>query len=126
MDSLQIFGLASQQAAWLAARQSAISHNIANSNTPGYRTVDVQPFAKVLEMTGLEVSVTAAGQQTTSVSAARPVQMRDTDSTDTLLSGNNVSVEQEMEKAGEVNRNFMLNTGIEKAFHRMLLSAVKA
>jgi flagellar basal-body rod protein FlgB len=42
-----------------------------------------------------------------------------------LHSGNSVSLEQEMIKAGDVNRDFSLNTNIVKAFHRMLLASVK-
>ncbi len=40
-------------------------------------------------------------------------------------SGNSVSLEQELIKAGEVNRAYKLNTGIAKAFHRMLLASAK-
>jgi flagellar basal-body rod protein FlgB len=42
-----------------------------------------------------------------------------------LHSGNSVSLEQEMIKAGDVNRDFSLNINIVKAFHRMLLASVK-
>jgi flagellar basal-body rod protein FlgB len=31
-----------------------------------------------------------------------------------------------MVKSGEINRQFSLNTSIVKAFHRMMLSAVKS
>jgi flagellar basal-body rod protein FlgB len=40
-------------------------------------------------------------------------------------SGNNVSLEQELIKAGEVNRAFRLNTSVAKAFHRMLLTSAR-
>jgi flagellar basal-body rod protein FlgB len=42
-----------------------------------------------------------------------------------LHSGNTVSLEKEMAKAGEVNRAFALNTNIVKAFHRMLMASTK-
>ena len=48
MESVSLFSLASRQAEWLSVRQSAISGNIANANTPGYRSVDVQPFEGLL------------------------------------------------------------------------------
>ncbi len=30
---------------WLQARQSLVSSNIANANSPGFRPLDLQPFA---------------------------------------------------------------------------------
>ncbi|EJF88599.1 hypothetical protein ME3_01057 [Bartonella melophagi K-2C] len=40
-------------------------------------------------------------------------------------SGNNVDLEEEMRKGGEVNREMFLNTAIVKAFHRMMMVTVK-
>jgi flagellar basal-body rod protein FlgB len=40
-------------------------------------------------------------------------------------SGNSVSLEQEMTKGGEVNRDYSMNAAIVRSFHRMLLSGVK-
>ena len=34
-------------------------------------------------------------------------------------------MEQELIKAGEVNRAFRLNTSVAKAFHRMMLASAK-
>ncbi len=39
------------------------------------------------------------------------------------MSGNNVSLEQELLKAGEVNRAYRLNTSIAKVFHRMIMTS---
>jgi flagellar basal-body rod protein FlgB len=41
-------------------------------------------------------------------------------------SGNSVSLEQEMVKGGDVNRDYSMNTAIVRSFHRMLLSSAKA
>ena len=40
-------------------------------------------------------------------------------------SGNSVSLEQEMMKAGDVNRSYSLNTNVVKAFNSMMSSALK-
>ena len=45
---------------------------------------------------------------------------------ETTDSGNTVSLENEMIKAGEVGRDYSLNTNIVKAFHAMLMQSVKA
>ena len=36
---------------WLDARQRVLSHNIANADTPGYRSRDLRPFAETLAAT---------------------------------------------------------------------------
>jgi flagellar basal-body rod protein FlgB len=42
-----------------------------------------------------------------------------------MPSKNTVVVENELMKAGEVRRSFELNTAIVKAFHSMMMMAVK-
>jgi flagellar basal-body rod protein FlgB len=44
MQPLQLFDLAFRQNEWLAQRQSVISQNIANANSPGYKAKDVESF----------------------------------------------------------------------------------
>ena len=51
--------------------------------------------------------------------------VRDEEAWDVVHSGNSVVLEQELIKAGEVNRSFALNAGITKAFHRMLMSSAR-
>ena len=53
------------------------------------------------------------------------VDVRDEDAWDVVHSGNSVVLEQELIKAGEVNRSFALNAGIIKAFHRMLVASAR-
>ena len=51
---------------------------------------------------------------------------RTTRSASVLPSENSVVLENELMKAGEVRREFELNTAIVKAFHRMIMLSVKA
>ena len=55
--------------------------------------------------------------------ASRPLAK--TDKCHVAPSGNSVSLEQELIKAGEVNRDYALNTSIVRSFHRMLMASVK-
>jgi flagellar basal-body rod protein FlgB len=120
-----LFDLASRQAQWLAARQSTISGNVANANTPGYRARDVEPFADVLDKTKLVMAATSNSHIGSSPTHAESTRVKRADSWDTVYSKNSVSVEQELIKAGEVNRQHSLNTSIVKSFHRMLMSSVR-
>jgi len=120
-----LFDLTSRQAQWLAARQTTISGNVANANTPGYRARDVEPFADVLDKTKLTMAATNGGHIGFEPSRAEAAKVKKSENWDTVYSKNSVSLEQELIKAGEVNRQHSLNTSIVKSFHRMLLSSVR-
>ena len=120
-----LFDLASRQAQWLAARQTTISGNVANANTPGYRARDVEPFADVLDKTKLVMAATSNGHIGISPSHTEATKVKKSESWDTVYSKNSVSLEQELIKAGEVNRQHTLNMTIVKSFHRMLLTSVR-
>jgi flagellar basal-body rod protein FlgB len=122
---VNLFDLASQQARWLAARQTAVAGNVANANTPGYGAVDVEPFEKVLHNTSVAMKATQPGHILASTSAARLSVATDSSAIATLPSGNSVTLEHEMMKAGEVGRAFELNSAIVKSFHRMYLMTAK-
>ncbi|MCG7392055.1 flagellar basal body rod protein FlgB [Microvirga sp. ACRRW] len=120
-----LFDLASRQSQWLSARQATISGNIANANTPGYRAKDVEPFSDILDKTKLAMAATSNGHIGFDASRPEGMKVKKTDTWDTVHSRNSVSVEQEMIKAGEVDRQHSLNTSVVKAFHRMLMSSVR-
>lgn len=123
-DPVNLFDLASRQARWLAARQSAVAGNIANANTPGFVAKDVKPFGEVLAgmtPTPVSVSATAGGHW-----RAERIPFEDQDpATAVLPSGNTVVIEDELVKAGEVRRAFELNAAVVKAFHRMLMMSAR-
>jgi flagellar basal-body rod protein FlgB len=126
LSEIYLLQLASQQAKWLNARQTMIAGNIANANTPGYRAKDIQPFADVLNQTQIAMATTNSAHMTPSgeeFSAA--ARSSESETWDTTVSGNSVSLEQEMIKEGDINRSYTLNNGIKRAFHQMMLSVLK-
>jgi flagellar basal-body rod protein FlgB len=123
MESVNLFALATQQSRWLAVRQSAVAGNVANVNTPGYVAVDVEPFEKVLDKSGVTMAATQAAGQATEAGFAVRANERDPS---LLPSENSVVLENELLKAGEIHRQFELNTAIVKAFHRMLMLTSKS
>lgn len=125
MGPVHLFDLVSQHNRWLSVRQTAVAGNIANANTPGFKAVDTEPFATVLSRMPLELAVTQPGHMSPPQAGVPVAEMQDEEAWDVLHSGNTVVLEQELIKAGEVNRSFALNAGIIKAFHRMLLTSTK-
>ncbi|MGC5779422.1 flagellar basal body rod protein FlgB [Methylobacterium sp. NFXW15] len=123
MSGIYLFDIAAMQARHLAVRQATIAGNVANANTPDYKTRDVAPFAEVLAQVGTGMARTASEH----VDGGGPLSRTHTatDGWNVTETTNSVSLEQEMLKASEVSREHNLNTGIVKAFDRMLKMAVK-
>ncbi|MGD9913110.1 MAG: flagellar basal body rod protein FlgB [Rhizobiaceae bacterium] len=127
MQPVNLFDLATQQARWLSVRQSAVAGNIANANTPGYTAVDVEPFEKVLDNTRVAMGATQSGHLMSGVTQASiAVRPDDIGDAAVLPTGNRVVLESELMKAGEIRREFELNTAIVKSFHRMMMMVTRA
>jgi flagellar basal-body rod protein FlgB len=125
MEPINLFDLATKQSQWLAVRQSAIAGNIANANTPGYTAGDVEPFEKVLDRAAVSLRATESGHLGSAATNAG-FAIKPQESTGAIMpSKNTVVLENELMKAGEVRRSFELNTAIVKAFHSMMMMAVK-
>ena len=100
MESIQLFALASRQAEWLSTRQTLVSGNIANANTPGFRAKESPTSSYVVEP---EVDEGSAAQ----------------------LSGNSVDLSEELMKQGSIKRDYDLNAAIVKSFNKMMLMTVR-
>jgi len=125
MQPIQLFDLASRQAQWLSVRQNVVAGNIANASTPHYAAKDVKPFESVLQQTGVQMAATQPGHFTDVAGAAQVTEVGMLDDAQVQQSGNSVALEKEMMKTGEIKRDYELNTGLVKAFHRMMLMTVR-
>jgi flagellar basal-body rod protein FlgB len=125
MQPMQLFDLAFRQNEWFAQRQSVISSNIANANTPGYKAKDVESFDAAMETSG---SMAATDPQHFGSSDVDAVRNQDSGpgQAEVLVSGNDVNLEQEFLKSNDVMRGYTLNTQIMKSFDRMLQSVTKS
>jgi flagellar basal-body rod protein FlgB len=123
--SIYLFQVASQKSEWLSARQTAVASNVANANTPGYRALDVQPFSIVLDSSPLTMAATNPGDIAPAVSPMDSLRQVETDPSEETLSGNTVNLEQQMINLGDVTRDFSMTANIRRAFHQLILSALK-
>ncbi len=124
MQTSSIFGLASQQAAWLSARQQTIAENIANANIPGYVAKGAEPFRALVERNPGALVQTNALHMASSIFSGGIKRVEAKAHIGTA--GESVSVETELMKSTEVRSGYEMNTAIVKAFHRMILTAAKA
>ncbi|HVW54382.1 MAG TPA: flagellar basal body rod protein FlgB [Rhizobiaceae bacterium] len=126
MQPVNLFNLAAQQARWLSVRQSVIAGNVANVNTPGYVARDVEPFEAVLDDRHVSMKTTEPGHMSGNNPLVQDVSLREDDENPTILpSGNTVSLQTELVKSADVQRQFNINTAIVKAFHNMMSMATK-
>jgi flagellar basal-body rod protein FlgB len=105
MGPIDLFDLASQHAHWLTARQAAIAPNVANVNAPGLAAGDVVPFDEVVDDASIRMAATSPGAHRDRSLGAGPGRAEGPSAWETMQSGNSVSLENEMIKAGEVNRS---------------------
>ena len=122
---LYLFELASSQARWLELRQSTIATNVANANTPGFKARDVEPFNKVLDAVPVRLATTSPTHMQLSPAETDTRATAKKDSWDVVHSGNSVSLEQEMIKGSDVNRDYSMNSAIVRSFNRMVLTSAK-
>jgi flagellar basal-body rod protein FlgB len=127
MSDLSLMSLAVQKAEWLAARQAIVAQNIANANTPGYKSRDLVPFEAVLQTTGFRMVSTHAGHLAANgATGGAPALVSSISRAESTANGNNVSLEGEMAKLGETTGQYALTTSIIKSFHKMIMSSLKA
>jgi flagellar basal-body rod protein FlgB len=125
LSQIYLFQVASQKTQWLSARQAAIAGNVANANTPGYRALDIQPFSAVLDSSPIELATTNPAHLSAPRSEAGALREIEVDPAEQTLSGNTVNLEQQMISLGDVNREFTMGADIRRAFHQLILSALK-
>lgn len=126
MDPIQLFSLASRQAHWLSVRQNVVAGNIANANTPGYAAKDVEAFESVLATTGNRMAATHPAHFSEDPIRNSVGSTAMDEGVEVQISGNSVSVTDELAKSGEIKRAFELNTNLVSVFHRLMLQTVRS
>ena len=120
-----LFDVASRHMTWLAERQSVTASNIANADTPGYRGREAAQFSAVLDATPSTLATTSPAHLQVTGGGTLQSDQRAGDSWDSAHSGNNVSIEQELMRAGANSRMMNLDIGLTRSFHRMFLTSLK-
>ncbi len=114
--NLDILRMAQSMAAHAAGRQTVVSTNIANSDTPGYKAQEMPSFAASygrvhdgFQPTATRPNHMLTAEQTTGVGRAHAAVG---DRVSLSPNGNNVSIEREMAVAADVQYQHDLALGI--------------
>jgi flagellar basal-body rod protein FlgB len=123
-----LFAMISQRMGWLSERQRVIAQNVANADTPGYQTRDLQPldFGRLLSSLRqhLTPTTTDGNHIAPSTSSGSSANRERTQPFETTLSGNSVSLEREMTKAADSAVDYQLVTNIYRRQLNMLRTAI--
>lgn len=126
MEPVYLFSLLDRQQAWLSTRQTLVAQNIANVDTPGYRAVDIAPFSRAMARVGFEMSGANPLHMQPDPAETLATAIQSADGWETNHSGNTVSAELEMIKAGDIRSAYALNTSVMRAFHNMWMATAKS
>lgn len=122
-DKLEITSMAQAMAAHAGQRLGLIAQNVANADTPGYRTQDIQDFASVWKDGATEgMRATRPGHELSGagMDGARTIEGRGHASPN----GNSVSLEAEMVKAVETRQQHEMALAIYRGTSEVIRASL--
>lgn len=115
--SLDILRMAQALATHAGTRQTAIAQNIANADTPGYRSRDAVPFTDYMERMN-------ASRQNGSPLRLESLMRPDANPVTRSPDGNTVSLEHEMMRGVEARHQHELALGIYSSARDLLRASI--
>ena len=113
---------------WLGQRQQVLANNVANADTPGYRARDLKAmsFKRVLGGEGakLGMAATNAAHLAGRSGKSAPNLVEKVDSHEIVISGNSVSLEEEMMKVSKTMMDYQLTTNLYSKHIKMIKTAL--
>lgn len=130
VGQLSIFDALKQKMQWHQARQSLLSENVANAETPGYRGQDLKPFEFEGHMRGNSTAtVRIAATRPNHISATSRAssggnQPHEMNSFEITPEGNGVVLEDEMMKVSTNQMDYQAATTLYTRSMKLLRTAI--
>lgn len=123
-EQLELLRLADAMARHASDRQSVIARNVANADTPGYRSRDLPDFSDIYSASSSkEMRATRSGHLMQTSAQRFEASSIDAPGA-TSPNGNTVSLEVEMVRAAEVRQSHEMALGVYSTSLDMLRSAL--
>ena len=128
LTDVPLMSLLRTRMSWLNSRQTLLSQNVANADTPGYAARDLKPvdFETELACAGPKgfsgMAVTDARHIALPVSGLQPDEQQT--EVDTTPSGNSVSLEEEMMKVADTQAQYQTASNIYSKAIGMMRTAI--
>jgi len=128
LEKIPLFAALTERMKWLTARQKVLSQNVANADTPNYRSKDLKPLefremiaqpeeqrVRIHRTNGAHIHVDEIKKYETQVNR---------DVSETSPTGNAVILEEEMMKVAETQIQYELTTSLYRKNLGMLKTAL--
>ena len=130
LRKIPLFDMMARRLTWLGQRQQVLATNIANADTPKYKPRDVKPldFAVMArgQMAPLQPAVTnPLHMVSTSSQTETAAKEKSKAPVETTISGNAVTLEEELMKANQNATNFELTTNLYRKHLAMFREALR-
>ena len=126
--NITLFSVVKKRLDWLGQRQEVLAQNIANADTPKYRSSDLKPFnfRDLLhqETTQLNMVSNSSKHLTGRLKRIRDYAENKDKPFETAPAGNSVVLEEQMAKVSETGANFKMTTGLYKKHLGMIRTAL--
>ena len=127
-EDLTLFAMAQRQIDYLARKQSVLSENVANANTPEYKEKDLAPVSFKDLMAPPATAVQAAVTNPMHISPeVTPINFEEITvhrPDESKLDGNQIQIEDQMQKIGEVKGKYELAVNLMMKNISMLKTAI--
>lgn len=124
---LPLFGMIARRMDWLSHRQTVLSQNVANADTPNYQPRDLKAIdfkAEMRKQTSRLTAATTSASHQTSRTIAGPDREDKPRPSETTLSGNSVQMDSELMKVADTAMDYQMTTNIYRRQLAMLRSAI--
>lgn len=130
LPDIPILNVLRERMSWLNARQSVLSQNVANSDTPGYTARDLKPldFGEVLkhsaQSSNAQLAVTNPRHIVAASGAGSAFEDAPSAETEANPTGNTVSLEEEMMKVADTQAQYQAATNLYSKAVSMMRTAI--
>jgi flagellar basal-body rod protein FlgB len=127
-DDLSLFAMAQRQIEYLARRQSVLSENVANANSPQYKEKDLAPVSFKDLMAppaeAVRASVTNPMHLSPEVTPVRFEEVNVHNPEESKPDGNQINIEDQMQKIGDIKGDYELAVNLMMKHINMLKTAI--
>jgi flagellar basal-body rod protein FlgB len=132
LPDMPLFDVLKERMSWLTQRQSLLSQNVANSDTPGYAALDLKPvdFEHMLKDTTKQgsfqggLTVTDPRHITIASENTGEFDTQSSDDPETNQTGNSVSIEEEMMKVSDTQAQYQAASDLYAKAVSMMRTAI--
>jgi flagellar basal-body rod protein FlgB len=134
ISGIPLFSMLKSRMSYISAREQLISQNVANADTSGYTPQDLQAFdaSKALESASgpdagvIQTAATEPGHlQPQTLQSSVQWKVVDTEDSQSTLSGNKVTLEDEMAKMSDSRMDYEAAVGFYQKAMTLLQMAAK-